>query len=173
MASPARATAASETSPTVSSFQVARRDMDARSGVEAHQPNWARLGPAPPPRRQLHFRRKWAPGEDTAPRWSSGGPEGARDRIRTCDLRLRRPTLYPAELRAQNVAAALIAITTNAEKLAVGSGPVNAGGRRRWPDRCAPLPEPTSLVRRRRCNRRARALLPRCTPTRCESSPGT
>src|SRR5262249_50986157 len=25
----------------------------------------------------------------------------ARDRIRTCDLRLRRPTLYPAELRAQ------------------------------------------------------------------------
>src|SRR6056297_2237823 len=25
---------------------------------------------------------------------------GAPDRIRTCDLRLRRPTLYPAELRA-------------------------------------------------------------------------
>ena len=28
---------------------------------------------------------------------------GAPDRIRTCDLRLRRPTLYPAELRARNV----------------------------------------------------------------------
>ena len=26
--------------------------------------------------------------------------DGAPDRIRTCDLRLRRPTLYPAELRA-------------------------------------------------------------------------
>jgi hypothetical protein len=25
----------------------------------------------------------------------------APDRIRTCDLRFRRPTLYPAELRAQ------------------------------------------------------------------------
>jgi hypothetical protein len=29
------------------------------------------------------------------------GGGDARDRIRTCDLRLRRPTLYPAELRAQ------------------------------------------------------------------------
>ncbi len=27
----------------------------------------------------------------------------APDRIRTCDLRFRRPTLYPAELRAQRV----------------------------------------------------------------------
>jgi hypothetical protein len=27
----------------------------------------------------------------------------APDRIRTCDLRFRRPTLYPAELRAQSV----------------------------------------------------------------------
>ena len=30
-----------------------------------------------------------------------GGLYGAPDRIRTCDLRLRRPTLYPAELRAR------------------------------------------------------------------------
>src|SRR5438270_10035180 len=29
------------------------------------------------------------------------GRGSARDRIRTCDLRLRRPTLYPAELRAR------------------------------------------------------------------------
>src|SRR5512143_2781295 len=29
------------------------------------------------------------------------GRDDAHDRIRTCDLRLRRPTLYPAELRAQ------------------------------------------------------------------------
>ncbi len=29
--------------------------------------------------------------------------ENALDRIRTCDLRLRRPTLYPAELRARCV----------------------------------------------------------------------
>jgi hypothetical protein len=28
----------------------------------------------------------------------------APDRIRTCDLRFRRPTLYPTELRAQAVA---------------------------------------------------------------------
>src|SRR5688500_18138163 len=28
---------------------------------------------------------------------------GAPDRIRTCGLRLRRPTLYPAELRAREV----------------------------------------------------------------------
>src|SRR4029077_127078 len=28
---------------------------------------------------------------------------GAPDRIRTCGLRLRRPTLYPAELRALNL----------------------------------------------------------------------
>src|SRR5881397_2387739 len=28
---------------------------------------------------------------------------GAPDRIRTCGLRLRRPSLYPAELRAQNL----------------------------------------------------------------------
>ena len=27
---------------------------------------------------------------------------GTPDRIRTCDLRLRRPLLYPAELRAHN-----------------------------------------------------------------------
>ena len=27
---------------------------------------------------------------------------GAPDRSRTCDLRLRRPTLYPTELRAHN-----------------------------------------------------------------------
>ena len=27
-------------------------------------------------------------------------PTSAPDRIRTCDLRFRRPTLYPAELRA-------------------------------------------------------------------------
>lgn len=30
-----------------------------------------------------------------------GGSSSAPDRIRTCDLRLRRPTLYPAELRAR------------------------------------------------------------------------
>ena len=30
---------------------------------------------------------------------------GAPDRIRTCGLRLRRPTLYPAELRAQTIEA--------------------------------------------------------------------
>src|SRR5690606_24636480 len=30
---------------------------------------------------------------------SGGGMNGAPDRIRTCDLWLRRPTLYPAELR--------------------------------------------------------------------------
>ena len=29
--------------------------------------------------------------------------DGAPGRIRTCDLWLRRPTLYPAELRAQSV----------------------------------------------------------------------
>ena len=28
---------------------------------------------------------------------------GAPGRIRTCDLRLRRPVLYPAELRARSV----------------------------------------------------------------------
>src|SRR3954471_168858 len=28
--------------------------------------------------------------------------ESAPDRIRTCDLRFRRPTLYPTELRARN-----------------------------------------------------------------------
>ncbi len=28
-------------------------------------------------------------------------PASAPDRIRTCDLRFRRPTLYPAELRAR------------------------------------------------------------------------
>ena len=36
-----------------------------------------------------------------APRLSKRLGSDARDRIRTCDLRLRRPTLYPAELRAQ------------------------------------------------------------------------
>ena len=30
------------------------------------------------------------------------GLNGAPGRIRTCDLWLRRPTLYPTELRAQN-----------------------------------------------------------------------
>ena len=30
----------------------------------------------------------------------AGIESGTPDRIRTCDLRLRRPTLYPAELRA-------------------------------------------------------------------------
>ena len=30
----------------------------------------------------------------------TGESNGAPDRIRTCGLRLRRPTLYPAELRA-------------------------------------------------------------------------
>ena len=30
-------------------------------------------------------------------------PNGAPDRIRTCDPRLRRPLLYPAELRALHV----------------------------------------------------------------------
>ena len=43
--------------------------------------------------------RRYSPG-DTAP---TENPEaGAPDRIRTCDLWLRRPTLYPAELRVQN-----------------------------------------------------------------------
>ena len=33
--------------------------------------------------------------------FSDTSKDGAPDRIRTCDLRLRRPTLYPTELRAQ------------------------------------------------------------------------
>src|SRR5215203_869310 len=37
----------------------------------------------------------------TAPPDEGGAVPSALDRIRTCDLRLRRPTLYPAELRAQ------------------------------------------------------------------------
>jgi hypothetical protein len=34
--------------------------------------------------------------------WVDGPVSGTPDRIRTYDLRLRRPSLYPAELRAQN-----------------------------------------------------------------------
>jgi hypothetical protein len=33
--------------------------------------------------------------------WEESECNGAPDRIRTCGLRLRRPTLYPAELRAR------------------------------------------------------------------------
>ena len=35
---------------------------------------------------------------------------GAPDRIRTCGLRLRRPTLYPAELRARELSVYLIGL---------------------------------------------------------------
>ena len=35
----------------------------------------------------------------------TGLESGAPDRIRTCGLRLRRPTLYPAELRAHEILA--------------------------------------------------------------------
>src|SRR4051812_39025665 len=55
-----------------------------------------------------------------APRRDAGGPLGsptdsgsaasARDRIRTCDLRLRRPTLYPAELRARGTAVGKLSV---------------------------------------------------------------
>src|SRR3954466_3551911 len=38
------------------------------------------------------------------PRESSRGSRSAPERIRTSDLRFRRPTLYPAELRAQRAA---------------------------------------------------------------------
>ena len=52
-------------------------------------------------------RGEGAPASDRAWR-GAGGPaiqrSGAPDRIRTCGLRLRRPTLYPAELRALNYA---------------------------------------------------------------------
>ncbi len=41
-----------------------------------------------------------SPGNDKTPA-NAGVLEGAPDRIRTYDLRFRRPTLYPAELRAQ------------------------------------------------------------------------
>jgi hypothetical protein len=50
----------------------------------------------------------------------------APDRIRTCDLRFRRPTLYPAELRAlglrvarvaRGLAAALPAVEVNGDPL--------------------------------------------------------
>src|SRR5688572_30800900 len=48
---------------------------------------------------------------ESTERWSGSGKSmqvyidqgGAPDRIRTCGLRLRRPTLYPAELRARAV----------------------------------------------------------------------
>src|SRR4051795_157812 len=39
--------------------------------------------------------------EDVEIRARSSGPGSAPERIRTSDLRFRRPTLYPAELRAQ------------------------------------------------------------------------
>ncbi len=44
-----------------------------------------------------------APRESSRGAWCSGDSFSAPDRIRTCDLCLRRATLYPAELRAQNV----------------------------------------------------------------------
>src|SRR5215213_2253916 len=40
-------------------------------------------------------------GQQNGPAFIGGAVPSALDRIRTCDLRLRRPTLYPAELRAQ------------------------------------------------------------------------
>ena len=50
----------------------------------------------------------WGDGVPAEGRWRGSGPQvpsenGAPDRIRTCGLRLRRPTLYPAELRAHDV----------------------------------------------------------------------
>ena len=47
--------------------------------------------------RRLHYVRVlWAVAEM---KWRQAAVFGAPDRIRTCDLRLRRATLYPAELR--------------------------------------------------------------------------
>ena len=51
---------------------------------------------------------------------TSGPWRSAPDRIRTCDLRFRRPTLYPAELRARE-----------APSLAMGSDLFGVGGVRR------------------------------------------
>ena len=41
---------------------------------------------------------------------ANGSPASARDRIRTCDLRLRRPTLYPAELRARGTVVGKVSV---------------------------------------------------------------
>src|SRR5579862_5925237 len=44
------------------------------------------------------FHRRWLIGRNR--NWNWEAEIGAPDRIRTCGLRLRRPSLYPAELRA-------------------------------------------------------------------------
>src|SRR5438552_741094 len=43
------------------------------------------------------------------------GLSHAPDRIRTCDLRFRRPTLYPAELRAQAIDCSQCSSTANGQ----------------------------------------------------------
>ena len=47
--------------------------------------------------RRLAERREFAAGKDM--RRMGGGRDGAPGKIRTCDLTLRRRSLYPAELR--------------------------------------------------------------------------
>src|SRR6185503_18091497 len=81
--------------PTVSCFQPVRWGMTGAIGAGGRGAWVARRYGRP--RQPSDPRKKDAP---PGPGYGLAGLLSAHDRIRTCDLRLRRPTLYPAELRA-------------------------------------------------------------------------
>src|SRR5438270_12988473 len=63
---------------------------------------------------------------------SAATEESTRDRIRTCDLRFRKPTLYPTELRGQTMCTTLSA-PRRQFKLGGGSCPRRPAAGRRTP----------------------------------------
>ena len=70
-------------------------------------PSGGRSDPIGPERGKGEVRSKGEKSQNKRPLFLGKGPGevGAPDRIRTCGLRLRRPTLYPAELRAHEILA--------------------------------------------------------------------
>src|SRR4051794_13645005 len=65
-------------------------------------------------------------------------PLSAPDRIRTCDLRFRRPTLYPTELRARAATSVATAAGSSAAQVDLGNVPLEV--------RCDRLADPALLV---------------------------
>ena len=114
-------------------------DAGAACAPRLRRPGDALRGAAEPPRRrpwprhgpERTFGGKAKPLSPSDNGWGRGARyDGARYRIRTCGLRLRRPTLYPTELIAQ-VWQPLAALTYAVAPLARQAGRSAATSRRR------------------------------------------